>query len=76
MRTNAQAERCHMVNGFIADCVAAFATNTKALPEVVVIFRDGVGDGQIDAVLNVEVSEIRRGLADITKYFKKKVGKK
>ena len=59
-----------------AGCVRAFEKKAKLLPEVVVIFRDGVGDGQIDEVLNIEVSAIRKGITEVTDEYAKTNGRK
>lgn len=41
-----------------SELVAAYARINKARPEKIIYFRDGVGDGQFDMVLNKEVRDL------------------
>lgn len=43
-------------------CLRAFHKEQQALPEKVVIYRDGVGDGQLDAVYQHELPQIQSAL--------------
>ncbi|OMJ94827.1 hypothetical protein SteCoe_1846 [Stentor coeruleus] len=62
------------IGGHVGDCfreaLNAFfeATKKKFLPEVVIVYRDGVGDSQIEAARNYEVQAMKRILVDYQGY--------
>ena len=46
----------------ISACLRAFHKEQQTLPEKVIIYRDGVGDGQLDAVYEHELPQIQSAL--------------
>ncbi|KAG7593551.1 Piwi domain [Arabidopsis thaliana x Arabidopsis arenosa] len=61
-RVKAQTHRKEEIQGFGETClelVNAHSNATKKRPNKIVIFRDGVSDGQFDMVLNVELQNVK-----------------
>ena len=58
----------------VVDCVLAYAKTSSELPENIIIFRDGVGDGQIAEVLRTEVSDIQKAIKKVTSFVARKTG--
>lgn len=62
------------IGGHVGNCfreaLHAFheATNKKFLPELVIVYRDGVGDSQIDAAKKFEVQAMKNILSDFQGY--------
>lgn len=48
--------------------------NNAALPENIIIYRDGVSEGQYDLVLNTELPEIRKACSEVYKPDQTKAG--
>lgn len=46
----------------MTECLRAFKATQNSIPDRVVVFRDGVGDGQLDVVANHECPQIYRAL--------------
>ncbi|CAE5958970.1 unnamed protein product [Arabidopsis arenosa] len=61
-RVKAQTHRKEEIQGFGETCLELFKAHsnaTKKRPNKIVIFRDGVSDGQFDMVLNVELLDVK-----------------
>ncbi|CAG2110631.1 unnamed protein product, partial [Medioppia subpectinata] len=58
---------------FVRHLEAYQAKNNNSLPQSVILFRDGVSDGQLDQVLAVEIPLIRKAYDSIRKDFPFKV---
>ena len=52
----------------------AYVRTSNELPENMIIFRDGVGDGQIAEVLRTEVSAIQTAVQKVTSHVAEKTG--
>ena len=47
---------------FVPACLKAFFEKNGVLPEKIIVYRDGVGDGQLDAVAEHELPQVRDAL--------------
>jgi aubergine-like protein len=51
---------------FLTECIRAYsAANDDQLPDRIMLFRDGVGEGQLTQVYKVELKQLVESLADI-----------
>lgn len=67
-RVRAQTHRCEKILGFGNMClelIESYAQLNKVRPESIIIFRDGVSEGQFDMVLQEELVDLRRALGSI-----------
>lgn len=61
-RPTIQEKREELVNGLIASMEAsltAYKLNNGAYPERIIVFRDGVGDGQLQSVQTYEIPQLK-----------------
>uniref|UniRef100_A0A8C6F053 Piwi like RNA-mediated silencing 3 n=1 Tax=Marmota marmota marmota TaxID=9994 RepID=A0A8C6F053_MARMA len=49
---------CLHVSGFLSGALNSWLRNVPHAPESIVVYRDGVGDGQLQALLDHEISEL------------------
>ncbi|XP_034698816.1 protein argonaute 2-like [Vitis riparia] len=64
-RIRPQAHRMEKIQNFGAMClelVEAYVQANKVKPEKIVVFRDGVSEGQFDMVLNEELLDLKRAI--------------
>ncbi len=54
----------------VADACQEFYECNKFFPELIIIFRDGVGEGQINKFLEIENSAILKGFATLSEHYK------
>lgn len=55
-------ERIQNSGGLCRDLVENYARANKVKPEKIVVFRDGVSEGQFDMVLKEELADIKRAI--------------
>lgn len=48
-----------------ADALTKFHERNNRLPETVIVYRDGVGDGQLDMVLEQEITQFKAAFEKI-----------
>lgn len=61
-----QNEECiAQISACISKALKEYQKNTGTLPERVVVYRDGVGDGQIAQTKNMEVAKIRESFKEV-----------
>ena len=51
------AQLCH-----VSGAVKAYQSSQNALPEKIIVYRDGVGDGMLDVVKKEEVNVVKAAL--------------
>jgi len=52
------------ISNHVLGCVDAFFTKNKFLPKNIIFYRDGVGQGQLEEVKNIEITQILKGLKE------------
>lgn len=57
------------LSGIIKSAIAAYLKNTKTLPEEVIIFRQGLGEGQVMQSLQHEIEAVKNGFASYQKGY-------
>ena len=51
--------------GMVQELLQEFYRNTKKRPERIIVYRDGVSEGQFDAVVREELPQVRLWLVEI-----------
>lgn len=51
----------------VREAIYRYFNNSKALPDCVILYRDGVGEGQIKTIVEQEVKAIKAGMAQMVK---------
>lgn len=46
------------------DLVSTYAQHNKVRPKKIIVFRDGVSEGQFDMVLNEELLDLKEAICD------------
>lgn len=59
--------------GLTAQLLKVYQDRNKALPDVIIMFRDGVSDGQFPKVREMELAGIRQAYASINPNYKPRV---
>ena len=54
----------------ILDFLKRYHQINKTLPKKIIVFRDGVGDGMLEAVRDHEVSQLNRAAQDVGNGYK------
>ncbi len=54
----------------LADAIRAFFKVNNCVPQTVIFYRDGVGNGQLPAVTDYEIPQLRRAFAEFQDTYK------
>jgi len=65
---SAGQELVHQLRPCMVAAIKKYKEMNNALPETIIVYRDGVGDGQLEIVLEEEVSQIRSAFGDLPDY--------
>lgn len=57
-------EIMHNMSSMVLDSIKEYKHRTKRLPKNFIFFRDGVGEGQLEAVIKYEIKKIKQKLED------------
>ena len=74
---SAQPPRVEIINGFDVHITKLlkefFKRNNNTYPQIIVLFRDGVSEGQLQTVMDFEVELIKKAYKDMTIEFEPKI---
>ena len=51
-------ELTHNISGYMREALLLYRTRNGFLPDTIIFYRDGVGESQIDAVIEIETKQI------------------
>lgn len=60
------------LSSIIAKSITAYVKNTKSLPEDIIIYRQGLGEGQVVQSLKYEIESIKHGFNEYKQGYKPK----
>jgi aubergine-like protein len=63
--TSTQGEIHHAIKTDITKCLQAYKDENGTLPLRIIMYRDGVGDGQLKQVFETEVQEIQKAIQEM-----------
>ncbi|RWS16906.1 piwi-like protein 1 isoform X1 [Dinothrombium tinctorium] len=66
---NQNEEIASILKNAMVACLKKFYETNNSLPARIFIFRDGVGDGQLNVVRNFEIPQIEEAISDYVKFF-------
>ena len=52
------------LNSILTECVDAYKSKNEYFPEQIILFRDGVGDGDLQYVYETELTQLNQGLME------------
>lgn len=58
------------LTAIVQDSVNEYYTYNNYVPEIVIVYRDGLGEGQMEAIGNLEVEAIKQGFSNIDNSYK------
>lgn len=74
IQQNVKEELVAGLANLLVEALQSYMTyNEKQLPDKIIIYRDGVGDGQLEQVKNVEITQFEKACAMVSKGYKPKI---
>lgn len=67
-------ELCNEIGSAMTQAIMAYfqQNGKKYLPDTIIVYRDGVGSGQIETLMNTEIAQIKKAIAAIGENYNPK----